>query len=232
MAHLLDTDPYPWPWDGCLDGDRLALVIAGGQAHWLGSSTGVAEARQALGAAARAVAGVGGLVVAVRHGADPAVAGQGRRPHLPTVGTAPWALDLPAGVDLDVVVDAGGLDGFCRSGLDAVLRAHRRDHLVLAGAAAEVVVDSTLRSANDRGYECLVVADACAPIDPGTGAGALASVAMSGGIFGAVGTTAALAAALRAPDHAGPPPPPAPRVAAPATRPATGRPVASTKETS
>jgi nicotinamidase-related amidase len=57
-------------------------------------------------------------------------------------------------------------------------------------------VHSTLRSANDTGYECLLVADACSAHDPALVASSISSVEMSGGIFGAIGTTDAVLAAL------------------------------------
>jgi Isochorismatase family len=63
---------------------------------------------------------------------------------------------------------------------------------LMAGFGAEVTVDCTLRTANDQGYECLVLVDAYAPFDRSTGDHALSSVTMSGGIFGALGTTTAL----------------------------------------
>ena len=55
-----------------------------------------------------------------------------------------------------------------------------------------------MRSANDRGYECLLVVDACAPLEPELVPAAISMVEMSGGIFGAVGTTAPVLAALDA----------------------------------
>ena len=55
---------------------------------------------------------------------------------------------------------------------------------------------STLATGNDRGYECLALADASAAHDPAVGARALNSITMSGGIFAAVGTTTALCDAL------------------------------------
>ena len=52
-----------------------------------------------------------------------------------------------------------------------------------------------MRSANDRGYECLLVADATTAIDPDVTPRALSMVEMSGGIFGAIGYTGAVTAA-------------------------------------
>jgi nicotinamidase-related amidase len=75
----------------------------------------------------------------------------------------------------------------------------------MAGYGAEATVDSTLRSANDRGYECLVLTDAVAPFHDALGARALASVTMSGGIFGAIGTSADLLGALATPVTPAPP---------------------------
>jgi nicotinamidase-related amidase len=91
---------------------------------------------------------------------------------------------------------AHGLNGFFGSPLDATLRRLGIDRLVLTGFGAEATLDTTLRGANDRGYECLVLTDAYAPFDHDTAKHALSSVTMSGGIFGAIGTSADLLSAL------------------------------------
>ncbi|MCU1353508.1 MAG: cysteine hydrolase [Acidimicrobiales bacterium] len=207
MTTVAHTDPYPWPWDAALAGHRLALVIAGGQQHWAARSADPFPALAALATTAGAVRAAGGLVVAIRH-TDPAPWAAGPPRSLPARGTAGWQLALPDGIVVDHLVDAAGADGFYGSPLDDVLRRAGRDQLALAGLASEVTVDSTLRSANDRGYECLVLTDACAPHAPALGARALHSVTMSGGIFGALGTTAALRAALDPPGASEPPAPP------------------------
>ncbi|MCU1453352.1 MAG: cysteine hydrolase [Acidimicrobiales bacterium] len=207
MTIVTHTDPYPWPWDADLSGRRLALVIAGGQHHWSERSADPFPAVAALVALAADVRGAGGIVVALRHG-DPAPWATNRPRTLPAVGSAGWQLVLPEALTLDHVVDATGADGFFGSRLDDVLRLAHRDHLLLGGLASEVTVDSTLRSANDRGYECLVLTDACAPHDVEVGARALRSVTMSGGIFGAIGTSFAVRRALDPrPDAPSPPSP-------------------------
>ncbi|WP_170316743.1 cysteine hydrolase family protein, partial [Acrocarpospora corrugata] len=93
----------------------------------------------------------------------------------------------------DQVVHAAGWDGFHGSDLDSVLRAAGRDLLLLAGCCLELGVHSTMRAANDRGYECLLVEDACAAAAPDLRHAALSTIEMSGGIFGAVGSTTAVA---------------------------------------
>jgi len=191
---LTDSVPYPWPYDGAagLDPARTALVVSGAQPRWADLDP---EVTRRLPALVDALRGAGLLVVFVRH-ALLRVAG---RPgaDLPLVGDPTSALAVAVAPG-DVVVDAPTHDGFIDTPLDAILRARGVDHLLFAGLAAETVLDSTLRSANDRGYECLTLADACAPFDPLTGERALASITMSGGIFGAVGTVAAVLAAYGA----------------------------------
>jgi len=199
MPHVSDSDPYPWPYDDRLDGDRLALLITGAQVHWLARSTEVTSVLATLTRLAVAVRRAGGTCLAIRHGVSPSLAATGRRPHLPAVGTDAWQLGL-GDLRVDHVVDASGLDGFTGSELDPLLHHLGRDHLLLGGFASEATVDSTLRSANDRGFECLVVTDGCAPFDPVLGARAHSSVTMSGGIFGAIGRSDAVIAALSGSD--------------------------------
>ena len=183
---LAGTNPYPWPYDGVLEPARTALVVCGLQQCWADLDPAVTGRLLTLVPAARA-AGI--AVVLVRHARLRTTGRPGG--DLPLVGyTAAELLVAPA--DDDIVIDASTHDAFIATPLDATLRARGIDHLLLVGLAAEAVVDSTLRSANDRGYECLTVADATAPFDAHTGARALDSITKSGGIFGAVGTFAAV----------------------------------------
>jgi nicotinamidase-related amidase len=96
----------------------------------------------------------------------------------------------------DIVVDAAGLDGCYGGPLEPTLRGLGVDRVLLAGLGLAGPVHSTMRSLNDQGYECLLIADACSHEGPSTQDGAISSVLMSGGIFGAVGETAAVLAAL------------------------------------
>jgi hypothetical protein len=173
-VHVDGTDPYPWPYDGDLAGATLALVLAGWDEEWSRRCFLAAETRLACAALAEAVMARNGLVICVAHGGAPALAPPG--PHCP--------------------VRAHGIDGFHGGPLDDELRTEGRTHLLVAGFGLEGPVHSTLRSANDRGYECLLVADASAPLTEDLVAASLSSVTMSGGIFGAVGTTSAALAAL------------------------------------
>jgi nicotinamidase-related amidase len=171
---VASTTPYAWPWDGRLDPDRLALLLV------------CQRGATALDAGAQS------LVGAAVERSIPVV-------HVSTGSPAGAALGLRLpGAPPTLEVRAHGWDGFFQSGLDGELRRRGRDQLLLAGDCLETGVHSTLRSANDRGYECLLVADACAPLDPALAAASLSMVEMSGGIFGAVGQTAPLLLALEA----------------------------------
>lgn len=178
--HVPATTPYPWPFDGDLSPTRLALVVAGWDSRWAGA-VGDGDVGERIALLAAALRSRGVAVVAVTHG--------GRRPP-PQTPVRPLPLD---GAD---VVDAAGIDGFYGSRLDALLRTAGRTHLLLAGQGLEAPVHSTMRAANDRGYECLLLADVAAPVDPALAAPARSHIEMSGGIFGAVGTATDLCTAL------------------------------------
>jgi len=200
---FVEADPYPWPYDGAIVADRLALVICGAQ-RWFHDRT--AQPNDALDRIARIAAALRpsvAPVLAVRHGSDH---GHQGRPVLPAVGSSGHELIIDTSA-ADAIIDAACLDAFYGSNIDAYLRARGIDTLIIAGLGLEGPIHSTLRSANDRGYECLVVADAAAPQDPSLVRAALSSIAFSGGIFGVSAPTAAVTAALadiaRTPTYSG-----------------------------
>ena len=202
MTHVRGTTPYPWPYDGGLDAASLALVVCGAQHRFVDTAVDAPGVRGRLRHLAGAVRRRGGKVAWVRHGrrAAPgrheALRHPGPRPSwLPIRGTPGWELVERPAPD-DVVVDASGWDGCYASDLDHDVRTAGARYLVLGGFASEVTVDSTVRTLNDRGHECLVLTDGCAPLDSGLGARAHHSLTMSGGIFGALGTVDDLLSAL------------------------------------
>lgn len=178
-----ESVPYPWPYGGGLTPQRFGLLVAGAQPAWIDRSVNAEVVADTIDAVARAVRAMGGTVFVIRH-ASP----RPRRALPPRTRTPEWALLFDV-ASKDVVVDATGIDGFHGSSLDDELRWRGIDHLALCGFGAEATVDSTLRSANDRGYECLTLTDAVAPFDVDLGRHALSSVTMSGGIFGAIATS-------------------------------------------
>jgi len=95
----------------------------------------------------------------------------------------------------ELVIDKPGKGSFYNTGLAAHLEAHGITHLVVAGVTTEVCVQSTLREANDRGYECLLIEDATESYFPAFKQATLEMIRAQGGI---VGWTAPLAALRKA----------------------------------
>ena len=96
------------------------------------------------------------------------------------------------------VVDKPGKGAFYATDLEFMLRNRGITSLVVAGVTAEVCVQTTVREANDRGFECLVLEDCIASYFPEFHAATLAMVKAQGGIFGWVAPSEAFLAALPA----------------------------------
>jgi len=96
----------------------------------------------------------------------------------------------------ETIIDKPGKGSFYATDLDMVLRQRGVRNIVLTGITTDVCVHTTMRDANDRGYECVILSDCCAATDAGNHAAALKMVTMQNGVFGAVSTSQALLEAL------------------------------------
>ena len=96
----------------------------------------------------------------------------------------------------DTVIRKPGKGAFHATSLDAVLRAQGISHLLIGGVTTEVCVQSTMREANDRGYECLLVTDCAASYFPPFHDAVVEMVVAQGGIVGWAAPLAAVRAAL------------------------------------
>ncbi len=95
----------------------------------------------------------------------------------------------------EIVIDKPGKGAFYGTALQAMLQSLQVTHLVFAGVTTEVCVQTTMREANDRGYDCLLVEEATASYFPQFKAATIEMVVAQGGI---VGWAAPLQAVLEA----------------------------------
>lgn len=181
MTAVAETRPYAWPYDGRLATTDFAFVVA------TGSSAGESgrppqEITDACAEFASEVSALGGSVVWV----------------------ACCGSDLPDGVaEGDMTASTPSANGMIGGELELILRTQGVDRFALAGWPLEIAVHSTLRRANDLGYECLLLEDLSEPLDPELQPSAVSQILMSGGIFGAVGESGALLEALKTSDQDG-----------------------------
>ena len=99
----------------------------------------------------------------------------------------------------EVVLDKPGKGAFYGTDLDDILRSQGVESLVVTGVTTEVCVHTTVREANDRGYEALVLSDCVGSYFPEFQRVGLDMIAAQGGIFGWVTDSASLVAALPRP---------------------------------
>ena len=90
------------------------------------------------------------------------------------------------------IVDKPGKGAFHATPLGELLFGWGVTHLIVAGVTTEVCVQTTMREANDRGFECLLLSDCTGATDAGNHAAALNMVTMQGGVFGAVASSSQL----------------------------------------
>jgi nicotinamidase-related amidase len=98
----------------------------------------------------------------------------------------------------EIVLPKPGKGAFCATGFEDILAKRGITHLLITGVTTEVCVQTTMREANDRGYECLLVEDCTESYFPEFKAATLAMVRAQGGIVGWTAPSGAVISALEA----------------------------------
>lgn len=220
------ADPYPWPYDGNLSADNTALLIIdmqhdfcspGGYVDQLGADISMTQAaiepiQRVLGAMREQ----GFHILHTREGHRPdlsdlpenkrwrsrrrgaGIGDEGPCGRVLVRGEPGWEL-IPelAPVAGEPIIDKPAKGSFYATDLDLLLRRRGVRNLVITGVTTDVCVHSTMREANDRGYECLLVKDCCATTFQENHDACVRIVTIGGGIFGAVSTAQSLIEVVR-----------------------------------
>ena len=96
------------------------------------------------------------------------------------------------------VIDKPGKGAFYATDLHSILQHRGIEQLIVTGVTTEVCVNTTVREANDRGYDCLVLEDCAGSYFPEFHEMGLKMIKAQGGIFGWVSSSQTVRAALAA----------------------------------
>lgn len=221
----IDSAPYRWPYNGDLRRENTALIIIdmqfdfcgqGGYVDLMGYDISLTRACiEPIGRLLRVMRALGFPIFHTREGHRPDLADlpankrwrsrqigagigdEGPSGKVLVRGEKGWNI-IPelSPISGEFIIDKPGKGSFYATDLEMLLHLRRIENIILTGITTDVCVHTTMREANDRGFECVIVSDCCAATDPNNHRAALEMVKMQGGVFGAVTHSEALISVL------------------------------------